>query len=806
MDYTGLYSAISGGASVTGPQSFIAIPTFNSRIANGTSSFTFNVDVNGNVTSLNADAATSNGNTLVFNNTLVEVDPTTYAGLYTVTGFPGWFSNVSTMTLVPDLTVRLTADGESDVFTADATQVTPPSFDLTILGQPHSFLFSVQNGQEVVIPNVTASYNDLLSIPVTISGTAGTDIVAAEVFVCYDGGLLTPTGVDISGTLLTPNWSIETNIEDGGQIDTYKIAMATDADALTGPGTLINIVFQVADVRVPSSSDLVLKHVLFNDGDPGNTTVDGSLTVVGTDATISSLPAQVVPRETITITVVDADADLNGTPGNDQVSVAVTNGNNGDTVNLTLAEDAATAGTFSGSVDTEFGTAALIDALIQAQAGDAIVSTYSDALDANGNGPTDRTAQTDAVGGADGSVKITLATQPGDVVYIQASDADLNTDPGNAETVVVTATSSNGESEDVTLIEVDADDDVFFGSVNSTAGASAGTDDDGTFNAQKGDVLTATYVDVVTAVGSTANLTAVDQVIDPFGDADGNGTVQAFDAAQVLLHVLSPFLTGLEAIQANVDTDPVGTGINPFDASLILQKRVGLISTFPVQLAASTNHPQSAPASPKQVAENRWLILSYEDGYLSLRAEERAGLISGDLLVKGVNGKVAMAEELSDFLSASRKTDDGLRIVFAGASPVSGPGELLRIYPGMGPDEVQLTRAQFNGGRIAAQAQVLASGHAAPEAFVLHANRPNPFNPETTIRFELPRENTVRLEVFDVLGQRVKTLVAGPLAAGVHEAVWDGRSEEGIAVGNGVYFYRLKASSSSQMRRMLFLK
>lgn len=105
-----------------------------------------------------------------------------------------------------------------------------------------------------------------------------------------------------------------------------------------------------------------------------------------------------------------------------------------------------------------------------------------------------------------------------------------------------------------------------------------------------------------------------------------------------------------------------------------------------------------------------------------------------------------------------------------------------------------------------------------PERFALSQNFPNPFNPETTIRFDLPVESQVRLELFDVLGQRVRTLVAGQLSAGGQRVVWDGRDEDGLAVGNGVYFYRLEAgawrSDASrradlrfrQVRRMLLLK
>ncbi len=64
----------------------------------------------------------------------------------------------------------------------------------------------------------------------------------------------------------------------------------------------------------------------------------------------------------------------------------------------------------------------------------------------------------------------------------------------------------------------------------------------------------------------------------------------------------------------------------------------------------------------------------------------------------------------------------------------------------------------------------------------------------------------MRLDVFDLLGQRVRTLVDGRQMAGAHEIAWDGRDEVGSMVSSGVYFYRLRAGNFVQARRMLLLK
>ena len=192
----------------------------------------------------------------------------------------------------------------------------------------------------------------------------------------------------------------------------------------------------------------------------------------------------------------------------------------------------------------------------------------------------------------------------------------------------------------------------------------------------------------MTALGGTASVSDDDEVVDPFGDADGNGQRQAFDAAQVLLHVLSPFLTGLDSLSANVDLqafDEVVGQITPFDASLILQQRVGLIARFPVQLAAADNHPQpeTANAAPKRGVERRVLALEWSGDYLAVVTDERSGIVSGEVVLEGVGGRVEMGAGLEDFLSASKAEGENLRVVFAGAQSVSGPGELLRgLYRG----------------------------------------------------------------------------------------------------------------------------
>ncbi len=93
-----------------------------------------------------------------------------------------------------------------------------------------------------------------------------------------------------------------------------------------------------------------------------------------------------------------------------------------------------------------------------------------------------------------------------------------------------------------------------------------------------------------------------------------------------------------------------------------------------------------------------------------------------------------------------------------------------------------------------------------PDDFELSQNFPNPFNPSTNIRFGLPVAGHVRLDIFNLLGQKVTTLVDADYDAGRHTVVWNGESSSGELVASGVYFYRLSAERFTETRKMLLLK
>ena len=94
-----------------------------------------------------------------------------------------------------------------------------------------------------------------------------------------------------------------------------------------------------------------------------------------------------------------------------------------------------------------------------------------------------------------------------------------------------------------------------------------------------------------------------------------------------------------------------------------------------------------------------------------------------------------------------------------------------------------------------------------PTTNELAQNFPNPFNPETTISFDLASSASVSLTVFDATGQVIRTLVNGQaMSAGSYRHVWDGRNHAGHSVGSGIYFYELKAGEFASMKKMTLLQ
>jgi hypothetical protein len=113
------------------------------------------------------------------------------------------------------------------------------------------------------------------------------------------------------------------------------------------------------------------------------------------------------------------------------------------------------------------------------------------------------------------------------------------------------------------------------------------------------------------------------------------------------------------------------------------------------------------------------------------------------------------------------------------------------------------TIVKFNGNLATA---VDTPQSTTPQIFILMQNYPNPFNPETRIKFQVPATGWIELEVFNMIGQHVATLLQGKRAAGEYELIWDGRNDLGQLVPSGIYLLSLRAGKLTQTRKMVLAR
>ena len=308
--------------------------------------------------------------------------------------------------------------------------------------------------------------------------------------------------------------------------------------------------------------------------------------------------------------------------------------------------------------------------------------------------------------------------------------------------------------------------------------------------------------------------------VPDFGDVDQNGTIEALDASEAMLHVLDDTYLDCQGI-ANTDVYQDGV-IDLMDASMILRYLVELESELPVQpqeeflasgqLETSDQEaiPQGALYIPFEISngENIYSFeaeINYDPQVLTIEESEPvyfSTLLDGFMKIVSVDAELGL-----------------IRIIGAGAHPDGQAGEFMSLNFAVnenvgvgGGTEVVLNYMKFNSNHIiqdiSAYVDVVLSvdDPEVPDQFLVNQNYPNPFNPSTTIRYGLPEDSNVSLVIYDVRGQVVQTISSEYQSAGWYDAMWNGESADGKTISTGIYFARLVAGDYSQVIKMLYLK
>ena len=141
-------------------------------------------------------------------------------------------------------------------------------------------------------------------------------------------------------------------------------------------------------------------------------------------------------------------------------------------------------------------------------------------------------------------------------------------------------------------------------------------------------------------------------------------------------------------------------------------------------------------------------------------------------------------------------------------------GREIVFKPEVSGFEIDDEKYTFSLGHIyiaqSEEAQKIMSGTQAepmlPEQFMLQQNIPNPFNPETEIRYSLPEEGKIMLKIYDLLGKEIATLVDGVKSAGHYSARWNSLDQYGNPVPSGVYVYCLTCGNHVEQKKMILIK
>lgn len=145
---------------------------------------------------------------------------------------------------------------------------------------------------------------------------------------------------------------------------------------------------------------------------------------------------------------------------------------------------------------------------------------------------------------------------------------------------------------------------------------------------------------------------------------------------------------------------------------------------------------------------------------------------------------------------------------------VSGSGSVARLVFNVKGEFTDITRFEIaegvlvDGSRLTNPAVTLGALNiqTTPTEFALRQNFPNPFNPETTIKYDLAEGGRVELRIYNMVGQVVRTLVNERQSAGRYSIRWDGKDDRGLSVSSGIYFYRLTSEKFSAVKKLMLLK
>jgi len=350
--------------------------------------------------------------------------------------------------------------------------------------------------------------------------------------------------------------------------------------------------------------------------------------------------------------------------------------------------------------------------------------------------------------------------------------------------------------------------------------------------------------------------------ITPQKNGDQKNAISPYDASFVLRHEVETYsLTPYQQIAADVtgNGDPTS-----YDASYILRYCVGSVTTFPVgsdwtfvphdypidtsTWATAPNSRSYTPLDSSQLDQDYIGILygdvsgnwarpvngssnviaeitmdnihrnSNKKWLVPLTIKCSEGVFSGifkflfnDSDLKFESGKIINFAS-DEVIFAVHSKENEISFAFASKQPLKDqPVQINFVFEELNPITPAITDFRFDDVKIDDKSTIVTlvengSGHRLPTDWHLDQNHPNPFNPETSITYQVPKKSIVKIEVFNLLGQRIKRLVNEEKSPGYYQVTWNGRYDQEKSVVSGIYLYRMRAGDFREIKRMIFLR
>ncbi len=242
-------------------------------------------------------------------------------------------------------------------------------------------------------------------------------------------------------------------------------------------------------------------------------------------------------------------------------------------------------------------------------------------------------------------------------------------------------------------------------------------------------------------------------------------------------------------------------------------KRIGVNNRVLVELEDSEDHWHTlGTVAPRANADKPFWVLGSTDVQLGEQFRVRISWsldYQADWLRFYMPTEQPWSQEDIRLMSAvhSKKGDISEGIVAAdGNSTKLLPGESINLKFPVGSPKAEGMVRDFVFKAVGYYKRYYEVSTAGPVTYKLNNNYPNPFNAQTEIQYALPEPAEINLSVYNIMGQKVRTLVEGRQPAGVHKVIWDGKNEKGETVASGVYLYSIRAGTYIETKKMTLLK